>query len=226
MTFAQLKAAIAQRLRRTDAATAAVIASELANIHQEEIQQTPGHDWKCQEKRTASGALPYTVADAADGIALPTDFMRARDLWFDQAGLLVPVTFLDADEIREREAKITRGEDARPLPSVFWTIRNNRLVLWPAYSGAQTDQLRLDYYARLPFYATEGAEDWFSINATNALIFGTCWMVCLNHWDDARAGSFAQMYQMFVQKAVAADTRNAGGPRRAWTPAREFYGRS
>lgn len=230
MTFLELKTKIAQRLRRTDAATAAVIADELKSIHQDEIQSTPSHDWKCQEKRSpaagSEGALVYTSADAVDGIELPDDFMRHRDLWVSNNGVLRPIDFIGEDDLREREARISRTESARPSSIAGWTIRNERLVLWPAYEGTDTARLRLDYYARLPFYTEDGGSDWFSIHAANALIFGTCWLVCMNHWDDARSAAFMQLYQLWVQKAVQTDKRNPEGPRRAYSPPREHYTRA
>lgn len=232
MNYGQLIARTKTVLRRSTADIEAVIVEGLQMAH-EEIQGDPRHDWKCQEKRSPAagtvGALSYTAAAVPDGVALPTDFMRHRDLWTVITGTpstLRPLDFISEDDLRTREAAIARGEQGRPLGVQFWTIRNNNLVLWPDYAGTETVNLRLDYYARLPFYTAEGDSDWFSINAGNALVFGAAWLVCLNLWNDDRAAGFAQIYQGFLQKAVEADKRNPEGPRRAYSPPREYFGRS
>jgi hypothetical protein len=225
MNYGQLIERTQTVLRRTGADIEAVIVSGLEMAHAE-IQNDARHDWKCQEHRTASGALPYTAASSPDGIALPEGFLRHRDLWVEKDSVLRPLDFIGEDDLRQREAAIARGEQGRPRGVAGWTLRNNRIVLWPDYTGSETLQLRLDYYAALPFYTAPESEDWFSQQAPHALVFGAAWLVCLNLWNDERAAGFAQVYQGFLQKAVDADKRNPEGPKRAYSPPREYYGRS
>lgn len=227
MTYAQLITQTQTALGRSDSATQAQITSALELCHQDEIQQWPDHDWQCQEKRSAHGALPYTSSEAADGKTLPTDFLKARDLWVeatDDSDLLKPLEFIDADALREKERLIAIGEENRPTASTWWTIRNGKIVLWPAFSAtAETIQLRLDYYAKLPFYIGAVTTDWFSQNAGMALVYYAAYWVCQNVWDDDRAGKFFQLYNGKVVEAIQKDKRLSGSPRRAWTPPREYY---
>ena len=220
MTKLQLKQMIGNSLMQRPelfVSGSTVIDDALAIAHQD-IQVRA--DFRCMEQSTL--ALPYTTVDI-NGIAAPSDFKKARFLWFidEDTGLkrgpYMPDTEAGANLEVQHDMKKRFGQGYRTdegngfypgnMIAQRWYEKNLRIVLL----ASQNVSVILDYYAYLPVPAEDSGSNYFTQNLFKLLADGTAAFAFGMLGDTDREQMYIQKYEADLTQYSGSDSESKQG---------------
>jgi hypothetical protein len=119
-----------------------------------------------------------TALIADNELALPSDFLSARDLWLDG-----PITLraMSPQELRDTNERFTSGQ------SIGYAILDQTLSFAPPLSDGET--VNLSYYATIPGLSVDNTTNWLMTSYPDAYLYGVLAVAYDYLRDDAQASS-------------------------------------
>jgi hypothetical protein len=179
-----------------------------------------------------SADLPY-LANSLIGVTVAADYHSARYVWRKATdgtliGPLQPTTEDEAVgyiQTALHQSRFQRSHNHFWGVAERWYERQLKIVLLDPPSDNSVT-LVVDYWKNLPFYATNTATDYISLNFPLLLIYASAWL-WLSLFSPADAGEqYKTLYEAELKKAVANDVQmKQGGQYRVFRPPLAIGGR-
>jgi hypothetical protein len=188
-TYSELKTSVADWLNRSDLTSAVPDFISLAEAQVE------------RRLRTRQMIVRATATIDSEYSAVPADFLEARTLKL-QTNPVTPMQFETIDSLDDLSTQYIAAGKPR-----FFSIVGGQIRTVPIADSSYTAELV--YYAKLSKLSDSNTTNWLLTASPDIYLYGALMQAAPYLKDDARIGTWSQMYLTALQDLQTADDRGS-----------------